>query len=529
MGVSPFPRPGYVSSGMDPANPELRDLTINPSLWMATSEWPEWPVLRGDMTFQAVVVGAGITGLTAARLLCEQGLTVAVIESRRVCSGVTGLTTAKVTALQSTIYTDLSERWGDETSAAYAAANLEGLEMIRRLAQDEHIDCDLRIAPALTYAETAEGVAKVEAEVEAAQRAGLGVSFTTESDLPFEIAGAALLEDQAQFHPRNYCQGLVRAILADGGAIFEETRAVDLDASAGKVVTDGGTVSAEVVVVASHIPFVDTGGYFARMTASRSYAVAFRPRDEPPSGMYISVDPPIRSIRSTGDGFTIVGGEAHASGKDVDTEERYRALVSWSEDRFGAPDVDFRWSAQDYKSVDGLPFVGPLGSSGRVFTATGFNKWGMANGSVAAAIMVDLAMGRDNPLASVFDSKRAALKQAAPGLLKAGAGFAKSLLTDRVLPSNLRGLEQLAPGSGEVVSINGRKAAAFRDEDGAVHAVSPICTHRGCQVQFNAAERTWDCPCHGSRYDVEGKVIHGPTVLDLAPIEEETMHRSTPR
>ena len=141
--------------------------------------------------------------------------------------------------------------------------------------------------------------------------------------------------------------------------------------------------------------------------------------------MYISVDQPIRSIRSTGDGYTIVGGEAHPSGQDLDTEERYRALGSWSGDRFGAGDIDYRWSAQDYRSVDGLPYVGPLGSSGRVFMATGFAKWGMANGTIAAAIMVDLAMGRDNPLASVFDSKRAAVKQAAPGLLKAGAGVAK--------------------------------------------------------------------------------------------------------
>jgi glycine/D-amino acid oxidase-like deaminating enzyme/nitrite reductase/ring-hydroxylating ferredoxin subunit len=513
---------------MDPANSEPRELTINPSLWMATSEWPEGPVLRGDMTVQAVVIGAGITGLTAARLLCEQGLTVAVIESRRICSGVTGLTTAKVTALQSTIYTELSERWGDETSAGYAAANLEGLEMIRRRARDEHIDCDMRTAPALTYTETADGLTKIEAEVEAAQRAGLGVSFTTESDLPFEIAGAARLENQAQFHPRNYCLGLVRGIVADGGAIFEETRAIDLDAKAGKVVTDGGTVSAEVIVVASHIPFVDTSGYFARMTSSRSYAVAFRSPGEPPSGMYISVDQPIRSIRSTGDGYTIVGGEAHPSGQDVDTGERYRSLVLWSEDRFGASKVDYRWSAQDYRSVDGLPFVGPLGSSGRVFTATGFAKWGLANGTVGAAIMVDLAMGRDNSLAKVFDSKRFALKQAAPGLLKAGAGFAKSLLTDRVLPSHLNGLDHVEPGSGDVVSIDGHKAAAFRDDGGAVHAVSPICTHRGCQVKFNSAERTWDCPCHGSRFDVEGRVIHGPAVRDLASLDEKAMPRSSP-
>jgi Rieske Fe-S protein len=244
--------------------------------------------------------------------------------------------------------------------------------------------------------------------------------------------------------------------------------------------------------------------------------------------MYISVDRPIRSIRSTGDGYTIVGGEAHPSGQDVDTEDRYRALASWSQDRFGAPDVDYRWSAQDYRSVDGLPFVGPLGSSGRVFFATGFAKWGMANGTIAAAIMVDLAMGRDNPLAEVFDSKRAALKQAAPGLLKAGAGFAKNLLTGRVLPSNLNDLEHVAAGSGDVVSIDGHKAAAFRDENGSVRAVSPICTHRGCQVQFNNAERTWDCPCHGSRFDIDGKVIHGPAVQDLAPIDEKSKPRSSP-
>jgi len=510
-----------------PSNRGWPDLTMNPSLWMATSEWPERPVLQGDMAVQAVVIGAGITGLTAARLLTEQGLTVAVIESRRVCSGVTGLTTAKVTALQSTIYTELSERWGNETSTAYAAANLEGLDMIRRRVTDEHIDCDLRSAPAVTYSETVGGVAKIEAEVEAARRAGLGVSFTTESDLPFEIAGAVRLEDQARFHPRNFCQGLVRGILADGGAVFEETRAVDLDATAGKVVTDRGTVSAEVIVVASHIPFVDTGAYFARMNASRSYAVAFRSPDEPPSGMYISVDRPIRSIRSTGDGHTIVGGEAHPSGQDVDTEDRYRALAAWSQDRFRVRDVDYRWSAQDYRSVDGLPFVGPLGSSGRVFMATGFAKWGMANGTIAAAIMVDLATGRDNPLARVFDSKRAALKQAAPGLLKAGAGFAKNFLTGRVLPSNSKGLEHVAAGTGDVVSIDGHKAAAFRDENGSVRAVSPICTHRGCQVQFNNAERTWDCPCHGSRYDVEGKVIHGPAVRDLVPLDVKTTPRSS--
>jgi glycine/D-amino acid oxidase-like deaminating enzyme/nitrite reductase/ring-hydroxylating ferredoxin subunit len=503
-------------------------LNVNPSLWMATSEWPERPVLRGDMSAQAVVIGSGITGLTAARLLTEQGLTVALIESRRVCSGVTGLTTAKVTALQSTIYTDLSASWGDEVAAAYAAANLEGLEMIRRRVKDESIECDLRDAPAYTYAEGSDSLHVVEAEVEAARRAGLDVELTTESDLPFEIAGAARLDDQAQFHPRNYCLGLMRGILAGGGAVLEGTRALDIDAGSGTVTTDRGTISAGVIVVASHVPFVDTGLYTARMRASRSYAVSFRHRGASLRGMYISVDEPIRSLRATGDGHIIIAGEAHPVGEEEDTALRYRALESWAEERFEAPEVDYRWSAQDYRSVDGLPFVGPLGSSGRAFMATGFAKWGMANGSIGAAIMVDLAMGRQNRWAGVFDSKRLALKQAAPDLLKANARVVKSLVTERVLGGELPDVSKLAPGTGAVVSVDGDKVAAFRDDEGSIHTVSPICTHLGCQVEFNNAERSWDCPCHGSRFDVDGKVMHGPAVADLESVEVSEA-RSSPR
>jgi glycine/D-amino acid oxidase-like deaminating enzyme/nitrite reductase/ring-hydroxylating ferredoxin subunit len=503
------------------------ELTVNPSLWMATSEWPKRPVLRGDMTAQAVVIGSGITGLTAARLLTEEGLTVAVIESRRVCSGVTGLTTAKVTALQSTIYTDMSASWGDEVAAAYAAANLEGLDMIRRRVNDESIECDLRAAPAYTYAEGADSLHVVEAEVEAARRAGLDVELTHETDLPFEIAGAARLDDQAQIHPRNYCLGLIPGILAGDGAVFEDTRALDIDARAGTVTTDRGRISAAVIVVASHVPFVDTGLYTARMRASRSYAVAFRHRGGSLRGMHISVDEPIRSLRATGDGHIIVAGEAHPVGQEEDTELRYGALESWAMERFGAPEVDHRWSAQDYRSVDGLPFVGPLGSSGRVFMATGFAKWGMANGSIAAAIMVDLAMGRQNRWAEVFDSRRLALKQAVPDLLKANARVVKSLVTDRVLAGDLPDVSELAPGAGAVVSLDGDKAAALRDDEGSIHAVSPICTHLGCQVEFNNAERTWDCPCHGSRFDVDGTVIHGPAVQDLASLDEKPTPRST--
>ncbi|MGH8948794.1 MAG: FAD-dependent oxidoreductase, partial [Acidimicrobiia bacterium] len=526
-----MPQPPRVCDRLMETMPKGGDptrLTRNPSLWMATSPWSEGPVLQGDMSAQAVVVGSGITGLTAARLLTEQGVSVAVIESRRVCSGVTALTTAKVSALQSTVYSGLSATWGDEVAAAYAEANLEGLGMIRRRVSDENIECDYRAASAYTYTESTAGLEKIEAEVEAAQRAGLDVAFTTESDLPFEIAGAARLDDQAQFHPRNYCLGLMRGILAGGGAVFEHTKALDVDARSGVVTTDRGNINAALILIASHVPFVDTGLHLSRMTASRSYAVSFPSQSQPPAGMYISVDEPIRSVRATGDGHVIVGGEAHPVGRDEDTELRYEALESWSKDRFGSPGSDYRWSAHDYRSVDGLPFVGPLGSSERVFMATGFAKWGMANGTIAAAIMVDLAMGRAGPSAEVFDSRRLALKQAAPDLVKAGAGVVKNLVTERLLSADLPDAGGLVPGTGDIVSLDGQKAAVFRDDRGELHAVSPICTHLGCQVGFNSAERTWDCPCHGSRFDVDGTVIHGPALEDLARATEPDAARSTP-
>jgi glycine/D-amino acid oxidase-like deaminating enzyme/nitrite reductase/ring-hydroxylating ferredoxin subunit len=483
---------------------------------MATSPSPDLPVLPGDARADAVVVGAGLTGLTVARLLVEEGLAVTVVDSGEVCAGVTGNTTAKVTALQSSVYSRLSRDWGDGVAAEYAGANLEGLSLIRRLADLGDIDCDLRTDSAYTYAETEEGLSDVEEETEAAQRAGLDVVLTTDTDLPFPVRGAVRLDGQARFHPRKYCLGLLQAILARGGSVFESTRALDLDSSAGKVHTDRGTVTADRIFVASHVPFVDTGLYMARMTASRSYAVAFQSPSR--AGMYISVEEPIRSIRSTEDGHLIVGGAGHPVGERADTRDHYEALESWSAERFGATRIDHRWSAQDYRSADGLPYVGPLGRSGRVFMATGFAKWGMANGSVAAAVMVDLAMGRDSRWSELFDTRRIALKQAAPDLVEANARTVKNLVTKRVLSSEVGELAALAPGTGDVVSYDGGKAAAFRDEGGLLHAVSPVCTHLGCQVEFNNAERSWDCPCHGSRFDLEGKVIHGPAVKDLDEI-----------
>lgn len=488
----------------------------NPSLWVGTSSATDHPASVGDRRADVVVVGAGIAGLTTARLLVGSGRSVVVIDAGELAAGTTGYTTAKVTSLQSTIYSRLSSRWGDERAAVYASANQAAITTVRELAADDGIDCGLEEASSYTYTETDAELASIEAEVAAAQRAGLAVTFTTETDLPYAIRGAVRLDGQAQFHPRRYCLGLADAIVRAGGAVHEHTRALEVHKD-GRVTTDRGELNAELVVLATHIPISDVGAHFARMEPMRSYAGAFHIEGERPSGMYISIDQPTRSIRSTADGYVVVGGEGHKVGHDADTSRRYDALQGWAAERFGAPAFDYRWSAQDYQSADDLPFIGRLTpGSDRVLVATGFGKWGMTNGTVAAMLISDLADGVDNPWAATFDSTRGALRQGGKKLVQMNLDVAQRFVGDRLAHLRPPDIETLAPGEGGIVAQDGHTVAAFRDEDGELHCRSAKCTHLGCQVSFNTAERTWDCPCHGSRFDVDGQVLQGPAVEDLA-------------
>lgn len=489
----------------------------NPSLWICTTQPSAFPPLAQDLTVDVAVVGAGIAGLSVARMLAGGGASLAVIDAGPVCAGVTGSTSAKVTSLHTLIYASLRKSFGPERTAAYAAANQAAVAKLADLVAADQIDCDHEPADAFTYTLDAGQVHAVEKEVDAAQDAGLTASFTTDTELPYAVQAAIRVGDQAQVHPRKLCLGLADAIVAAGGAVYEHTRALSLDG--GHLLhTDGGTITAGAVIVATHIPFLDAGGYFGRMEPKRSYALAARWRGERIGGMYISADQPTRSIRSTPDGWLILGGEGHKVGHDDDTTRRYAALEAWAGEHFDTEPVEHRWSAQDYAPADGVPFVGRLPGHDGAFVATGFGKWGMSNGVAAAMILTDLVEGRPNPWAETFDSTRVALKQGAKDLLFANVDVARRFVGDRI--SSLRGTEDaehLMPGTGGIVSLGGETVAGFRDDDGTLHAVSPTCTHLGCRVSFNTAERSWDCPCHGSRFDVDGKVLQGPATKDLAP------------
>ncbi len=503
----------------------------NVSLWIATTPETAYPPLSGEVAVDVAVIGAGITGLSVATLLKRAGVQVAVIEAGRVASGVTGYTTAKVTSLHGLVYAGLARDLGEERAGLYAEANQAAIERVAVLVHEDGIDCDFRRMAAYTYTEDPKRIADIQAEEEASRRLGLPASYVETTELPYPVRAAVRFDDQALFHPRKYCLALAGSIPGDGSHLFEMTRATDVeDGTPCTVTTERGTVRAQHVVLATQIPFLDRGGFFAKTYPSRSYALGIRIDGPVPDGMYLSAEEPTRSVRPHPIGdetLLILGGEGHKVGQDGDTRRRYAALEAWGRERFPLRAVDYRWSAQDYMPADGVPYIGRLtAGSERIQVATGFKKWGMTTGTVAGMIISDTILGRDNPWAALFDATRLDLPHAAKSLITENLDVAKRFVGDRLALLTAPPLDELARGEGKIVGVQGKRIAAYRDEAGVVHAVSPVCGHLGCLVTWNSAETTWDCPCHGSRYDYDGRAIQGPTVRDLEPASLPGQERS---
>ena len=488
------------------------------SVWMDTVPHTTYPALTEAVTVDVCVIGGGIMGLTAATLLKEGGCRVALVDMHRVAAGVTGYTTAKVTALHGLIYDQVRSKHGADGARAYAHANQSALEWIATRARD--LDCDFRRRTAYTYAENASDAEQLHQEVEAANEAGLPARFTEDVGLPWPTAGAVALDDQGEFHPRKFLLPLARALPGEGSHVFERTRALDVRSGSPCLVrTDQGDISADRVVVATHYPFLDRGLFFARLSPERSYALGVKVRGAAPEGMFLSTESPSHSVRATPheDGeLLIVGGEGHKTGQGGDVAERYATLARFARERFDVEAIEYRWGAQDAMPADGIPYVGAVTpGNDRVFTGSGFKKWGMTNGVVAARIVADRILGRDNPWADTFDSNRVKPLASAPKLIKENVNVGAHFFGDRLASPDTPSLDALGPGEGGIVKVGGKKVAAYRDGEGSVHAVSPVCTHLYCEVRFNSGDVSWDCPCHGSRFSVDGTVLEGPATDDL--------------
>jgi glycine/D-amino acid oxidase-like deaminating enzyme/nitrite reductase/ring-hydroxylating ferredoxin subunit len=491
------------------------------TLWRDTRDVPGYPALEGDARVDVAIVGAGITGLTAARQLVAGGKTVAVLDQGRVGCGTTGGTTAHVTQVPDLRFRDLISKFGRDDTRVVVDSTRVALERIASLVLEDGIDCDFARVPAYLYTESDSDVSRLEEEATAANEVGMPAALVREVPLPFPVPLAVRYEDQARFHPMAYLAGLARSVTGAGGRIHEGTRVLEVDDHGPcQVRTERGTVTADAVLFSTHTPAGFTLLH-AELDALRSYVLALRLRDQAaPDGLFFDTADPYNYTRkqptARGD-LLIVGGKDHKTGKD-ESEESYRALEEYARQRWNVESIEYRWSAQFYDPPDGLPMIGEALTSSRVFLATGYSGTGMVFGTLGGMLMADLALGRENPWARVYRPSRLKPLAAGPHLAKLNLESAAAFVVDRVKIPKIHDVSEVPAGEGRVVEIGGEKAALYRDASGAVQAVSPICTHAGCVVHWNTAEKTWDCPCHGSRFQTDGRVIEGPAVKDLAPV-----------
>ena len=478
------------------------------SYWIASTPTTNYPALEEDITVDVAVIGGGVTGITTGYLLKREGLTVAVAEANRIGDGTTGHTTAKITSQHDLIYDKLITQLGMEKAKQYADSNEGAIKFMAQTIQENNIDCDLEWENAYVYAQSPENVEAIKKEVEAAQSLGIKASFAENLPLPFPVKGAIQFEGQAQFHPRKYLSAVAEKIAADGSHIFENTRAISIEGGQKCIVTmqNGKKITASKVVIATHYPFSNIRGlYVLKIFPSRTYIVAIRAKAKFPGGMYINVELPTRSLRSVslGDGseLILIVGENHKPGQGEDLNIHYKNLIDFAHQNFDVEEIVYRWSAQDYMTTDNIPIIGNItADEPNIYVATGFKKWGITTSAVSAMILKDLIVGNENPWTEVYSPTR----------------FTD---IDSMWASIEKTLKAVKNGEGKVINVAERNMGVYRDDKGKIYLININCTHMGCGLKWNNAEKTWDCPCHGSRYSATGDVVDGPTFTSLEKIE----------
>jgi len=499
------------------------------SVWMATANTPAQSPLTKDTSANVCIVGAGIAGLTTAYLLTREGKAVIVLDDGPIGGGMTARTTAHLTNALDDRFYELERLFGEEGSRLAAQSHKAAIDRVESIVLDERIDCEFeRVAGYLFLAEDS-SVKVLDDELPAAHRAGLtDVKRLDRAPLGFFDTGPCLLfPRQGQFHPLKYLTGLTSAIEKAGGQIFTGTHADEIEGGdhAHVTTTSGYTVRADSIVVATNTPVNDLVAIHTKQAPYATYVIGARI----PKGSFPSMllwDAPadlwqpyhyIRVESADGHDVLIVGGEDHKTGQEHDGLLRWERLERWTRSRFPmTEEIEFRWSGQVMEPVDGLAFIGRNpGDADNVFIATGDSGMGMTHGTIAGMLLTDLIMERQNPWADLYDPSRktlSAAKEYVQENVNVGAQY-----TEMLTPGEVDSVDEIGNCAGAIVRSGLSKVAVYRDEDGVVHGMSAVCPHLGCIVMWDAAEKTWDCPCHGSRFDAVGSVINGPANRDLSP------------
>lgn len=497
------------------------------SIWMDSAIVPSYlPLQRSERT-GVCVVGAGIAGLTTAYKLIRDGFNVTVLDDGPIGGGETGRTTAQLTCILDKGYAETERLRGRDGAQMAARSHSAAISEIERIVRSEQIDCDFARMDGYLFMAPGDTVDSLQEELEAAHRAGLqGTSLIERVPmLSFDPGPALRFPDQGHFHVLKYLSGLCRLIEAEGGRIYCGTHVSDIHPSDEVLIETiaGPTVHADAVVLATNAPINDIVGYSAKVYPYRTYVIGARvPQGSVPQALYFDTADPYHYLRIQPAGdhdILLVGGEDHKTGQADDIEERYARLERWTRDRFPmAEEVAYRWSGQVLNSADGLALIGRDLVDERVFVITGDTGMGMTHGTIAGMLLADRIAGRMNIWSELYEPSRVTL--GAVGTIAQEVGNTAGQYAKWLTGGEVRSTEEIAPGSGAIMGFGLGKVAVYRDDLGALHKHSAVCTHLGCIVAWNDSEKTWDCPCHGSRYDPYGRVINGPAASNLPPADK---------
>ena len=504
------------------------------SVWMATASTPAYAPLENDASADICVIGAGIAGITTAYLLARAGKRVIVLDDGPVGGGETGRTTAHLANAMDDRFYMLERVHGEGGSRIAAESHGAAIDRIEAIVREEGIDCDFTRVDGYLFLAEGDKRDELERELEAAHRAGLtGVELIPRiPNVSWDSGPALRFPRQGQFHPLKYLSGLARAISRNGGIIHTGSHVAEFEAKPRRSqvkTSDGKTVTADAMVFATNSPINDWVKMHTKQAPYRTFVIGCRiPRGSVPTALYWDTGDPYHYVRlqkgEDGVDILIVGGEDHKTGQEDDAPKRFRALEEWTRARFPMVErVEYAWSGQVLEPVDFLGFVGrnPGDDGKNTYIATGDSGQGMTHGTIAGILITDLITERENPWASLYDPSRVSLKASS------ALEFAKENLNvaaqyrDYVTPGEVSSTAEIPPGSGAIIRRGTHKIAAYRDESGTVHERSAVCTHMYCIVDWNSTEKTWDCPCHGSRFDPMGQVVNGPAVAPLTEIEEK--------
>jgi len=510
----------------------MNNTNLNPRDSKTVSPWQQQPgldqqqeVVYSGTIYDVIIVGAGIAGLTTALLLQEQGKNCIILEGHNIGFGTTGATTAHLNTFLDTSYDQVAQDFGEDGAKILASATKESISIIQELIEKYQIDCDFAFKDGIIYSETAAETKSLLSLLEASRKAGVEAVEIRDNGIPVPFEFAVVFNDQAEFHPMKYCMGLASAFQKLGGTIVENAFVrKTTSADALQVAhTDRFEIKGHNLVYTTHMPPGLTV-FDVECFPYRSYVLGIKlTNGDYPKHMAYDMKDPYHYIRThtiEGQPYLILGGEDHKTAHD-DPEAAFQALEEYARKYWYVESIDYRWSAQYYIPADGLPFIGKMpGFNDRTFVATGFSGNGMILGTITGRVLRDAILGKEDEYQRLFSPSRIKPIAGFKDFVAENADVAYHFVADRLNTEDMESFAELAPDSGEVVEYKGQKIAVYKDAQGQITALSPTCTHAGCIVKFNPVEKSWDCPCHGGRYDLKGQVITGPPVLNLKRIND---------